>query len=101
MQGPEFMMYDTLTVHVVEGALSSNCVRSKFVFNLDPRGHLTPLQGRSTIHDCKDVNMTVINKAPQMICTVSVLSFTGKTPWLFTGQEKIKTFIILSIPSNI
>ena len=44
----KYLYLTTLTVHVVRSELSSNCVRSNFVFIFERRGHPSPLQGRST-----------------------------------------------------
>ncbi len=53
-------------VQFVEGASSSNCVRSNFVFIFAQHGHLSPLFGQRCKHD------TVINKAPETIYTVNL-----------------------------
>ena len=78
---------NTLIVLFVEGELSSNCVRSNFVFIFARRGHLSPLQGWSTFNGkmlyylFKDVNMTQFNEAPSANCTVSTV-ITSFQRWL-------------------
>ncbi len=63
----------TLTVHVVERELSSNCVRSNFVFIFERRGHLSPLQDAVLfVQRCK--HDTVRNNSPSTTCTVSLLT---------------------------